>query len=667
MSSLAAIGRQRFVSQSALAAILTDVKKHGVPESTSRSAIKRSRDSELEECTNQFGPLMVHINFPCVDSKGKALPDLKLPFVNPLTFLQHCLQNCPAMQRYYQEYLATFGDSPGSPLEIIAYIDEVSPGNQLRHDSTRKCQVIYWAFKQGPGLGIDQLWFTLGLARSQSVSTIKGGVSAYMRKALRLFLDPVDVRLGVQLLVGDQVQIKFMKFGMVIADEAALKETFSFKGAAGIFPCPLCTNIVSEASELHLYEPSLEPATSTDVARWRPADNEAIRAKIRRLAASKGNITRQAFEELEKSLGWVYNPDGVLADGAENPLGIGVADVLQYDWMHTLLVNGCWNIEMKGLLAALKTCGHTQQDLHTYLNELTWPSNQTTHAMTGRNIFRKKQEGNVSCSASEGLGVYACIRAFLYQKWSTLGPVRAQADSYVALCNLLDTLAWVRRSKKEASALATCVHAYVTAHRMAYQSELWVPKYHYLQHIPTMIMSHGVVVACFVHERKHRVAKRYAENVRKVGVTFEESVLKDILHVNMRDLGDREMDQLHIGLVRPVVAHPRLAGLMQSAMEDEGPVFYAKQAHYAMGCLGSVDDFVFLESEGGKFLGKVLFFVSVGVLNLVCVSLWDAKGDNMFEQSEREAIFDLLCIQDCVIHKVVTRRRVYAVPNSMWL
>eukprot|EP00438_Fugacium_kawagutii_P033010 Skav230193 [mRNA] locus=scaffold1418:149778:150641:- [translate_table: standard] len=287
--------------------------------------------------------------------------------------------------------------------------------------------------------------------------------------------------------------------------------------------------------------------------------------------------------------------------------------------------------------------------------------------MTGRNIFRKKQEGNVSCSASEGLGVYACIRSYLYQNWSSLATVRDQVDSYLALSKVLDILAWVRKGKQDVNDLSAGVRAYVTAHQKSYQTEHWVPKFHYLQHIPGMIARQGVIAACFAHERKHRIAKRYAENMRSVGPGFELSVLKDVLHVNLRDLKDKEMDQLHVGLVRPVVASAQVAGLLQSAVQDEGPVFYAKQAHYAMGCLCSVDDFVYLESERSKFLGKVLFFAAVGRSDLVMVSLWDAKGDNLFEQSKREAIFDLGSVQDCVIHKVVSQRRIYAVPNSMWL
>ena len=72
---------------------------------------------------------------------------------------------------------------------LLIYNDEVQPGNQLRHDATRKVQIIYWAIKPGPGLGIDQLWFTLGIARSNIVSQIKGGTSAYIKKAMSLFVD----------------------------------------------------------------------------------------------------------------------------------------------------------------------------------------------------------------------------------------------------------------------------------------------------------------------------------------------------------------------------------------------------------------------------------------------------------------------------------------------
>ena len=88
---------------------------------------------------------------------------------------------------------------------------------------------------------------------------------------------------------------------MFVADEVALKETFQFKGAAGVQICPLCTNIVAENSELHKFSDRLLPSSSVEPSQWQRANSESIKAKIRRLHDAVGHSTRQFFEDLEKS------------------------------------------------------------------------------------------------------------------------------------------------------------------------------------------------------------------------------------------------------------------------------------------------------------------------------------------------------------------------------
>ena len=262
-------------------------------------------------------------------------------------------------------------------------------------------------------------------------------------------------------------------------------------------------------------------------------------AKIRRLHASSGAVSKAAMEDLENKLGWSYNPEGILGDGSTSPVyGIKVNSMLQFDYMHTLLVHGVWNFELGGLVGVLKKgCKIQQSELHDFLNAFCWPSNSASHSSTGRNIFRKKQEDVIKCSASEGLGAYSIIRAFLTLKQASLSSIALQVKSYLALAEVLDVLLALRKGITTPANLERCITAFVKAHSRAWGSTLWVPKHHYLMHLPEMYESQQVVAGCFVHERKHRVAKRFSENLRRVRDAFETSIMKEILHVNLIDLG----------------------------------------------------------------------------------------------------------------------------------
>ena len=197
------------------------------------------------------------------------------------------------------------------------------------------------------------------------------------------------------------------------------------------------------------------------------------------------------------------------------------------------------------------------------------------------------------------------IRTFLLIKMPQLQEILQVVGSYLALAELIDVLQAVRRGRRKATDLAHSITVYVHAHQQAYSNTLWVPKFHYLQHIAGMISHHEVVVGCFVHERKHRVAKKFAENIRGVGENFEPSILKEVLYMNVQDLSDKDFDQLHVGLVQPIPANPKLTWLLQSAMGLHGMVMCARRAHYELGCICAVDDFVIFPSEEGILVGKV--------------------------------------------------------------
>ena len=77
-------------------------------------------------------------------------------------------------------------------------------------------------------------------------------------------------------------------------------------------------------------------------------------AKIAKLHQSFQTISKGAFEELEKSLGWLYIPSGLMGDGMSNPLELTPAF---YDYMRTLFVNGVYNVEVGGLMGHLKSVG----------------------------------------------------------------------------------------------------------------------------------------------------------------------------------------------------------------------------------------------------------------------------------------------------------------------
>ena len=44
-----------------------------------------------------------------------------------------------------------------------------------------------------------------------------------------------------------------------------------------------------------------------------------------------------------------------------------------------------------------------------------------------------------------------------------------------------------------------------------------------------------------MRERKHRVAKKFAENTRRVGESFESSIVIEVLYMNVQDPSDKKI------------------------------------------------------------------------------------------------------------------------------
>ena len=149
-----------------------------------------------------------------------------------------------------------------------------------------------------------------------------------------------------------------------------------------------------------------------------------------------------AFEELEKSLGLTFAPEGALFD--ENFMSSipGVVSMTSFDWMHVYLVSGLWNSEVPLLIDKVKQ-EHAMglSDFVVYLKSLSWPKKVSSRGTSGIKAVEKLKDGQLSCSASEGLSLYPTLRAFLMtQVPQSVGAAAKAVHSYYCLAAALDLL-----------------------------------------------------------------------------------------------------------------------------------------------------------------------------------------------------------------------------------
>jgi hypothetical protein len=374
---LGKLGRKRFVSLSALAAVLQELASaESLPSAISRSSIKRAREAEWAEAQTPYGEVIGTAEIGN-DKNGNPL---SFHVVNPMSNLYYFIRQCPQLQTFMRDKLLETPCSPQKPWTIVYYGDEVVCGNVLKHENLRKLQAVYWSFKEfgSAALCSEFLWFTLSLNRSHRVQQLTGGMGQYTKHMMLSFgsnsSDKSFQTIG--FVCGDI--IIWARIGITVSDEAALKSFLDFKGASGTVPCLECRNCVQHRSAYAKADKTgkLVSIACSDVKLLIRHTDTTLLANIAYLESQKLVLGKGAFDTLCQTLGLNFNPLGVMKC-SELMAVYKPIQSLMFDWMHCVLVNGTWNHEVGLLLDRLKKeCNIKHEQVNDffgfYMASTTW-------------------------------------------------------------------------------------------------------------------------------------------------------------------------------------------------------------------------------------------------------------------------------------------------------
>ena len=635
-----------FLSQSALQGVLREIRDKGLPAASSRRSIKRAREDSVRVATS-YGELFQTITIPCED---ESTTDLEI--VSPAPFLAHAFKQCPAFSKYMMANHDENHSSAERPWRIILYTDEVSPGNQLKVDNRRKVWVLYWSFAElGSGLSNEVMWNILTVVRSSTVKDVNG-LTVLLRYILPSFYSPADFRHGITLSHNDRVFMLFSSINLIVADEAALKAVWEFKGASGTLPCFFCRNVVLHRSDLHLMDSSLVSATETDFSKFVIHTDESLRATVRMLETQKDLLRPKAFERLEQSVGINYRPDGLLCD----PAFVSLTPITStlYDWMHCYVVGGVFNVEVGHLMNCLAANGVSNVDIQSFFQSLTFPKLLSSRGITGKLAFQKKIDAGdpFKCSASEALSIYAPLRFFIMSIDCDRGSDLHKAiTSYFCLASVLDHLRKSMKGAIDANKLLELIMKHTCYYKSAYGEDSMIPKFHFSLHLPSMLRAHGLLVACFVHERKHKEVKRVANNMSNTQGWFESNILESVVQMHLQDLADDVyMPPLCANLVKPSLAGPDLTALVHTALNTNSDVQTSPSAFIPSFQQCSIHDAVIYDAGEHMAVGQVQFHALVENICVSCITRWEPAGDNTFRVTDDSVLLQTSLIEDVCVY-----------------
>ena len=517
-------------TRTALAKILSTLHKEGALHGTLGEGAERTIRSHIQyaiedgaQANTPYGPLIVSMNTGPAD-----VPDLE--YVNPLAYL-HVM--CARSESFFE----LFKCKQGVDRKVVIYIDEICPGNPLRPDKSRTTQAVYWTIADFPGNILVQsgMWFLFSVVRTKIMCTLPGSVSGYMRNVLKIFFGngAFNFQRGVILSHGDRSVLMRGCFSGFIADEKALKEIFSLKGASGSKPCMKCQNVS------HRMKPSDRVGTSlVSIACRQPHllhyhTNDSIYQIVDELRRRKPLSTVAEMARLEQIFGIHYDEDSLLFDDELRGI-VKPVDHYVRDWMHTMVSHGLVGTQVARLLARLKANGIRSESVGEYARQFHLPK---VRGKVQADWFAEHRvcADHLRTFASEQLNMLPIIQAFLEDVVMPTGTLTDHITCFTMLHRIVQVFAL---GPLGAMRYVDTLPQLIIDHGVLYDKlypTMVKPKFHQLLHIPEDMQSLGALLSCFPTERKHRTVKSSALHIFR---HFEHTVLRDLVNQQLIKIGD---------------------------------------------------------------------------------------------------------------------------------
>ena len=517
-----------------------------------------------------------------------------------------------------------------TPLRLILYIDEINPGNPLRPDKARTTQAIYDCFADWPQWALQRssVWLLFGVIRTSLVLKLPAGISQLMRYIMNVFFSKDGQSFTRGCLInykGESVLVRAAFTGF-LADEKAHKEIWECKGASGTKPCISCKNVTRFLDVVdHDYLVGIDVI---DYRRMDPHTNETVFAMADRLHAVKiGGVTsKKDFEAMQQMLGLNYHPEGILNDAHLRSI-IRPVDHTLRDWMHVFVSGGVAGTELSLLIQEMRKHGVTEAMLVEFGGRFKFPRAQ---GKLDTSVWTDSKIGDESLRAfaSEILSMLPIMSCFLSEVVGPLNILPEHVSCFQKLVKVIQILSMgPHAAVSQAGTLQAAIVDHHTSFRRLYPEHI-KPKFHHGMHIPHNITYAGVLMSCFVTERKHRAVKREALTIFRY---YE--------HTLVASMVNQQAEDFRVGLVLQgtTLKNPReVRANGTTLLTAKGALLPCGEVH--------ADDLLALE---GKQLGRAhAFWQEVGRSDIVielfvyrCTApdylSWSANGGRLaFVRSE---------------------------------
>ena len=281
--------------------------------------------------------------------------------------------------------------------------------------------------------------------------------------------------------------------------------------------------------------------------------------------------------------------------------------------------------------------------------------------MTGRKVFEKRtsSSGELKCSASELLSVYPVVRLMVLVNCPDFDnhEISTVVRSFLAGCRVLDLLTKTVSDGVTPAELESAIKTHCQLRLLAHGPTKYQPKMHYVRHIPQHMSSHPRLLSCFVHERKHKTLKKFANDSHNHNRTtaFERGLLQEVVLLQATQLGSDE-SLICFGLKSPKEASLELSEQIRRFFRWDvaKPVQCSLEAFLRPSELCAQNDVVIVKTQDGyEHVGQVWFHFQVYEDVFTVWSCWPPKphSKNVFVVTNCPDILKTSRIQRCLVYR----------------
>eukprot|EP00959_Pyramimonas_sp_CCMP1952_P435887 9127497-Pyramimonas_sp.AAC.1 len=161
---------------------------------------------------------------------------------------------------------------------------------------------------------------------------------------------------------------------------------------------------------------------------------------------------------------------------------------------------------------------------------------------------------------------------------------------------------------------------HLTLQQKAWGLECWLPKSHYVTHLPRQLQDQGMLVSTFMHERKHKTVKQYADPRHNTS-SFEKSLLTDLTCQHLYVLRARGISAVDLKEPRPA-CQKMVQALRQHLNVIGDDVLTAHVAYVQCRAVAAGDTVSFHDRAGSLSFGEVYFHIKTAGAVMSCISVW---------------------------------------------